>query len=127
MPNVRHNFEVERTGNERFDDRQGDIKDALDLLQDAINALTTNLLTFVVNGSNGIGNVLLPPETDPVTGRVLARAAFGYKLISAVNLTDETNVKSSFELTISVADQIRQLATTNLSAKKIVFVLAPPV
>lgn len=65
----------------------------------------------VVAGHNGAGAV------------TLAGAKVGDKVIQAINLTDDTDARSSFEATITVAGQIQQSSASDLSTKTISFEL----
>ena len=64
-------------------------------------------------GSNGIGSV------------AFAGLLTGDLPFSVINLTDGTDVTSSFESTISIAGAIQQTAATDLSAKKLLIYVAP--
>jgi hypothetical protein len=81
------------------------------------------LVSFVVAGNNGAGTVVISPVKD-AAGNILRRARVGAKLVAVVNLTDDTDVQGSFEQEISVPDQIQQTTTNNLSAKKLLVVVA---
>jgi hypothetical protein len=64
-------------------------------------------------GSNGAGSVAFPAAVD------------GDVVLLALDLTTPANVTASFEAVISTAGQIRQTSAANLSAKNILFQLAP--
>ena len=64
-------------------------------------------------GSNGVGSVAFPAAVD------------GDVVLFALDLTTPANVTSSFETVISVAGQIRQTSGANLSARNILFQIAP--
>lgn len=119
---IAHGFDVQR-GNDLIRVQQR-IKDALDTIVVGVFNSRKTIVTFIVNGLNGAGIVTLPPIHDVGTGRILRRAIPGYILIAAANLTDDTDAQSLFEQTVAQFDQIKQLSTTNLSAKRIQFILA---
>jgi hypothetical protein len=72
-----------------------------------------NALKIVAAGSNGAGAVT-------VTGTKV-----GDNVELVLDLTDATDVTSSFEATVSVAGQVQQTAVTNLSGKTCVFFVQP--
>jgi hypothetical protein len=71
------------------------------------------VVSHLAPGSNGIGNVAFPAAVD------------GDVVLLALDLTTPANVTSSFEAVISAAGQIRQISAANLSAKNILFQIAP--
>lgn len=74
-----------------------------------------NALKVVANGNNGAGAVT-------VTGTKV-----GDNVELVLDLTDSTDVTSSFEATVTVAGQVQQSAATNLSAKVCVFFVQPQI
>jgi hypothetical protein len=64
-------------------------------------------------GNNGVGSVGFSAAVD------------GDSVLLALDLTTPANVTSSFEGVISVAGQIRQTSSANLSGKNILFQIAP--
>lgn len=70
-------------------------------------------LKLVSVGNNGVGAV------------TFAGLLIGDLPFFVLDLTDATDVTSSFETAISVAGQIQQTAVTNLSGKTLVFFVAP--
>lgn len=97
------------------------IRDVVDAIVAAIPSSFV-LASFIANGSNGIGYVQLNAIKN-VDGSLRVRALSRATLVSAVNLTDDTDVQSSFESALGLPGQIKQVATTNLSAKKILFII----
>jgi hypothetical protein len=63
----------------------------------------------VATGHSGAGSV------------TLAGAKVGDRVLEALDLTDSSDVRSSFEATISVAGHIAQTTASDLSAKTIAF------
>lgn len=114
-------FVVRRTGNQDLDRVQAEFADALETVAQAIPE-TTKVASFVVLGSNGIGTVALPPIKNN-SGTILRRAEVAMRVAAVANLTDLTDVQTSFAATITTPDQIKQVATTNLSAKKLLVVV----
>ena len=110
-----------RTGNDVLDRNLDDIATAIGALADAILP-TSTYAGFVRLGSNGIGTLALAPLKGP-DGRILQRATVGSRVMAVVNLTTPGVVTTSFEPTITTADQIKQTATTNLSAANLLFLL----
>ena len=76
----------------------------------------TSLRRYFFTGKNGAGACTL-------TGAVVGDKVCGH----VVNETDVAEVTSSFEGTITVADQIQQSSASDLSAKKFTVVLVKPV
>lgn len=64
-------------------------------------------------GNNGVGSVGFSAAVD------------GDSVLLALDLTTPANVTSSFENVISVAGQIHQTSSANLSGKNILFQIAP--
>jgi hypothetical protein len=64
-------------------------------------------------GNNGAGSVSFPAAVD------------GDIVLFALDLTTPANVTSSFEAVISVAGQIQQTSSSNLSGKNIFFHIQP--
>ena len=120
MPN-RHGFQV-LPGDDPVRTQQR-IFNAFESLDAATIRQEQSFVSFVVSGNNGVGIIVLPPVQDTTTGKILKRAQPGYIVAAAFNLTDDTDAQNSFERSISQFDQIRQLDTANLSAKKIGFIL----
>lgn len=71
------------------------------------------IVSQLTAGSNGIGSIGFPTAVD------------GDIVLLALDLTTPANVTSSFEGVISVAGQIRQTSSANLSGKNILFQIAP--
>jgi hypothetical protein len=74
-----------------------------------------NSLKVVSFGSNGAGAVT-------VTGTEV-----GDNVELVLDLTDATDVTSSFETTVSIAGQVQQTSATNLSGKTCVFFVQPQI
>lgn len=93
------------------------ISDAFDKVSALISGyrVSNNMLGCVVVGSNGAGDIVLPPLTD-ITGHVLVRAKAGWKLISAVNLTFGVEARDKFSPILMRDGMIHQSSTNNLSA-----------
>ena len=70
-------------------------------------------LVGVAAGSNGAGSIT-------VTG-----AAVGDKVNAVTNLTTPALATSSFEATVSVANQVQQTSASNLSGSTYQFILVP--
>lgn len=119
---IRHGFDPERHND--MNRLAQAIKAALDTIVQSISPRV--YASFVANGANpATSNIVQLPAIKSFDGQsILHRATPGMKLIAAINLTDLTDVQSSFAQTISVSDQIIQLNTNNLSAKRITFILA---
>jgi hypothetical protein len=71
------------------------------------------VISELATGLNGAGSVAFPAAVD------------GDVVLLALDLTTPANVTSSFEAVISIAGQIRQTSAANLSAKNILFQIAP--
>jgi len=96
-------------------------------IEQRLRALETEnlaIVSFVVNGHNGAGTVALAaiPQTDGTT----RRATKGARVGAVVNLTDDVDEQTLFEATISTQDQIQQIFTTDLSAKKLLVIVQVP-
>jgi hypothetical protein len=85
----------------------------------ASNRLTTPFIAASSLGSNGAGGITIA-GTQP-----------GDTVVSALNLTDTgggpgpTNANSSFEPTVTVAGQVQQTSTSNLSGSWFLFIVWP--
>jgi hypothetical protein len=67
-----------------------------------------------------------PVVSQLATGSIAFLAAVdGDAVLLALDLTTPANVTASFEAVISTAGQIRQVSAANLSAKNILFQIAP--
>jgi len=71
------------------------------------------VVSQLATGANGVGSVAFPTAVD------------GDAVLLALDLTTPANVTASFEAVISTAGQIRQISAANLSAKNILFQIAP--
>jgi hypothetical protein len=71
------------------------------------------VISQLATGVNGVGSVAFPAAVD------------GDVVLFALDLTTPANVTTSFEAVISTAGQIRQISAANLSAKNILFQIAP--
>lgn len=71
------------------------------------------ILTKLVTGHNNVG-------ACTATG-----VKVGDKVITCINLTDATDDSAKFESTITVADQLQQTDSGNLSAKKLLVQVIP--
>src|SRR5260370_36044127 len=71
------------------------------------------VISQLAPGNNGVGSVAFPAAVD------------GDVVLLALDLTQPANVTSSFQAVISTAGQIRQTTAANLSAKNILFQIAP--
>jgi hypothetical protein len=71
------------------------------------------VVSQLATGANGAGSVAFPAAVD------------GDAVLLALDLTTPANVTASFEAVISTAGQIRQVSAANLSAKNILFQIAP--
>lgn len=80
--------------------------------------VSNNLLGCVVVGTNGQGDIVLPPLVDSV-GHVLVRAKAGWKLISAVNLTFGVEARDKFAPILMRDGIIHQTSQNNLSASNL--------
>lgn len=92
------------------------------------NALQINTLpsgTAVTAHNRGIGgNRYLATAGSNGAGAVtFTGAKVGDAVSNVANMGDGTDATSSFESTVSVADQVQQTSVSNLSAKKILIVL----
>ena len=99
-------------------DGQGPVSSESDLLVlDGVAIGSTrsgpNSIKAVASGSNGAG---------PVT---VAGAVVGDLVEFVLDLTDATDVTSSFQSVVTVAGQVQQTSATNLSAKTLVFHVQP--
>lgn len=81
------------------------------------------LISFVSNGSNGVGSVALVPPKLPNGTVPLYRALQGMKLVAAIDLTSAVGLQTRFEQILTSSDVIRQIDSANLSGNSIVFVL----
>jgi hypothetical protein len=71
------------------------------------------VISQLATGAGGVGGIAFPAAVD------------GDVVLLALDLTTPANVTSSFESVISTAGQIRQISAVNLSAKNILFQIAP--
>ena len=96
------------------------ISDAFDKVSALIGGyrVSNNMLGCVVVGSNGAGDIVLPPLTD-IVGHVLVKAKAGWKLISAINLTTTVDARDKFSPILMRDGMIHQSSTNNLSASNI--------
>ena len=79
----------------------------------------------LVGSKRGAGVFALAAGNNGVGGITFTAAASGDVLLFALDLTTPANVTSSFEPAISVAGQIQQTSSSNLSGTNIFFVLQP--
>lgn len=91
----------------------------LELIENTLDALDGNGATsamklYAFAGRNGAGAVTL-------TG-----AAVGDKVVGVANSTDGANGASSFEATITVANQIQQSSASDLTTKRYTVLLVTP-
>lgn len=118
---INHGYTVKRTGEDVVDRNLDAIEAALGALASAINVPI--LYTFVSDGLNGTGLVALVPPKLPNGATPLYRALAGMQVVTAVDLTNLTNLQTSFEQVLSNSDSVRQLNSTNLAASSILFIL----
>jgi hypothetical protein len=71
------------------------------------------VISQLATGASGAGSVAFPAAVD------------GDVVLLALDLTTPANVTSSFEAVISIPGQIRQISGANLSARTILFQIAP--
>ncbi len=92
----------------------------------------TVALTGTTTGASGnavmTGNdfIVCQAGKDGAGALTLTGARVGDSVVGAFNLTTPGDLKSSFETTITVINQIQQLSGNNLSAQQIVFILHHP-
>jgi hypothetical protein len=98
-----------------FGDGQASVNNSL--VVDGITVGSTrtgaNSLKQFVAGNNGAGAVTV---TGTIVGDVVELVC---------NITDGTDVTSSFEATVTVANQVQQTSASNLSAKNLLFFVNP--
>lgn len=118
---VNHGYTVKDTTDVVVNRNLIAIQEALDKIAGAVFVPT--FYTFVTVGNNGGGRVaLIPPKLADGTSP-LYRALIGMQLVAAIDLTNAVNLQTSFEQMLSANDQIRQIDSSNLSARTIAFVL----
>ena len=114
-----------RTGNELVDRNLDALKDVVNRIVAAIPSAPTFGL-WVVNGSNGIGPIALPPirfQRNP-SAAIFQRATVGSRVIGVVQLTTAFgHIQTDFETVLSHDDQIQQLVTNNLSTQQFLVIV----
>lgn len=123
---MNHGYDVKRVLDEVnmvdcINQNLNSIKSALDILAAAI--IQPELYTFMADGLNGTGKIALVPIKLPNGITPLYRALAGMRLVVAIDLTNATNLQTSFEQILEGNDTIRQLNSTNLSASSLLFIL----
>jgi hypothetical protein len=114
------------TGNVDIDRIQDRLVDAFVMVGNLLNQsslIGQRFSSYVVTGNNGQGSLKLAPIKNSALA-IIRRARVGMLLVAAVDLTGLTDVQASFERTLSKTDAIKQIDTANLSAKKILIVIA---